>query len=167
MGDLTASEKWANLKLCDNGDGTYSLCVTSANAGMSQHVTVDAMPSVAISSLPNVVVSSLPAVTATISSMPNVTANEPTYNFRNITSAATTVVKNATGKLKSLIINAAASLATATIYDNTAGSGTKIGTITMPLTLTAAQIVMPYNCTFSTGLTVVTTGGMDITVVYQ
>jgi hypothetical protein len=54
------------------------------------------------------------------------------------------------------------------IYDNTAGSGTLIGTITQPAALLASQVDLAYDVKFSTGLTIVTSGAsQDITVSYR
>ena len=86
------------------------------------------------------------------------------YLYANINSNATTVVKHVPGKLHSIVVNTvSASSNTCTIYDNTAGSGTKIGTLS---TLTAGTYL--YDVMFNTGLTIVTATGTapDITVCY-
>ena len=88
-------------------------------------------------------------------------------NYRNIVGASTTVVKTGSGILQSIICNKAIALSTTTIYDNTAGSGTKIGTITQPISVLLSQFVQNFNCGFTTGLTIVTSAADDITVVYQ
>ena len=82
---------------------------------------------------------------------------------RNITTATTTVVKGGRGVLVSIILNET-NAGAITVYDNTAASGTIIGTIAIGA---AAGSVFPYLCQFSTGLTVVTAGADDITVVYD
>jgi len=58
-----------------------------------------------------------------------------------------------------------ASANTATVYDNTAGSGTKIATIDT----TASVGTLRFDAAFSTGLTIVTATGTaaDITVLYR
>lgn len=89
------------------------------------------------------------------------------YSFLNITTATTTTVKSGAGVFVALIYNKPLINATATIYDNTAASGTKIGTITLPAALTSDTDVMTYNAAFSTGLTIVTTTASDITVIYR
>jgi hypothetical protein len=81
--------------------------------------------------------------------------------YKNITSATTTVVKAGPGQLHFIVVNTPGTTNTVTIYDNTAASGTKIGTITA-----AAQGSVRYECDFTTGLTVVTGATSDITVVY-
>jgi len=84
----------------------------------------------------------------------------------NISSNTTTVVKSGAGLLHSITINTkGASSNTATVYDNTAGSGTKLATIDT----TSAIGALAYNIVFSTGLTIVTATGTapDITVSYR
>lgn len=88
--------------------------------------------------------------------------------FANITTATTTVVKSGAGILHKIIINTHVASATITIFDNTAGSGTKIGTITLPSTITSDDPTsLAYDLGFSTGLTLVTSGTTDLTVVYR
>lgn len=88
--------------------------------------------------------------------------------FNNITTATTTTVKSGKGILHKIVINTYAASATITIYDNTAASGTKIGTLTLPSTITGdTPITLPYDLQFSTGLTIVTSGATDLTVIYR
>lgn len=84
-------------------------------------------------------------------------------NYQNITSAATTVVKSGAGTLERIIVNTTAA-AIITIYDNTAGSGTKIATIAASPVIGSNFV---YGALFSTGLTIVTAGASDITVIYS
>jgi hypothetical protein len=87
------------------------------------------------------------------------------FNDTNITTATTTTVKSGSGYLNAIIINKAVVSTTITIYDNTAGSGTLIGTITYGGTLlNDPPIMATYNCNFVTGLTIVTSGATDLTV---
>ena len=80
----------------------------------------------------------------------------------------TTTVKSGEGILGAIIVNKATADGVITIYDNTAASGTKIATITMPATLLANSAVFTYNVHFKTGLTVVTSGAaQDITVSWR
>ena len=85
-------------------------------------------------------------------------------SYSNITTATTTTVKSGSGGLRAIIVNTAVASATITIYDSLTASGTKIGTIT--LGLTAIPLVIPYDIAFNTGLTVVTSGAIDLTVAY-
>ena len=86
--------------------------------------------------------------------------------YSNIASATTTTVKTGFGKLENIVINKPVANGVITVYDNTAGSGTKIATITLPATLTQDAITLTYNTAFGTGLTVVTSAATDITVTY-
>ena len=85
-------------------------------------------------------------------------------SFTNIPTATTTTVKSGAGIVDRIIVNSGGASSTLVLYDNTAGSGTKIGTFT-----TAAQASLTLNCAFATGLTAVTANGTaaDITVIYR
>ncbi len=87
--------------------------------------------------------------------------------YLNVASGtATTTVKSGRGILVAIVINTkGASSNTLTVYDNTAGSGTKIATIdTVNVTGT-----IRFEVGFSTGLTLVSAAGTgaDYTVIYQ
>ena len=87
--------------------------------------------------------------------------------YANITTNTTTTLKLGAGTLRKIIINTNGSTNnTATIYDNTTGSGTKIGTIT---TSTAVGGTFEYDLDFFAGLTIVTANGSaaNLTVVYD
>lgn len=95
---------------------------------------------------------------------------EQRFAYKNITLAnpTTTVVKSGPGLLHLITVNKTAASGVITCYDNTAGSGTVIATITQPATLLASQISLPYDVAFSVGLTCVTaTAAQDITVSYR
>lgn len=109
--------------------------------------------------------------------------NKPTFflgqfrnKFRNLTGNATTTVKSGAGVLRSITINNANTGGDIVIYDNTAGSGTKIASIQIGtpsgglLSTTGLNnpVNIPYVAEFSTGLTIVTSGSNnnDITVSY-
>jgi hypothetical protein len=85
--------------------------------------------------------------------------------YVNITTATTTTVKSGSGFLYSIVLNKGTATDTVTLYDNTAGSGTKIGTIVFPTAQPCTAIW--YSLEFTTGLTIVTSGSDDITVVYR
>lgn len=87
--------------------------------------------------------------------------------YVNITTATTTVVKAGGGTLRSVIINGVAAAGTITMFDNTAGSGTKIGTISVNNSLSVNPIQLTYGVEFSTGLTIVTGTANDLTVIYD
>jgi hypothetical protein len=96
-------------------------------------------------------------------------AQQQTFQYQNIVLAAptTTVIRSSAGVLHSVCLNTQAANGTATIYDNTAGSGTKIGTITGGA-VTIGPICQIYDVQFWTGLTIVTaTAAMDLTVSFR
>ncbi len=86
-------------------------------------------------------------------------------SYQNITTDATTTVKTGAGKLVAVCVNTPAATETITIYDSTAASGAKIGTITLYASTNPCFI---YNVSFTVGLTLVTaTAAGDITVAYE
>lgn len=92
-------------------------------------------------------------------------AQQQQFQYLNITGDATTVVKSTPGYLHTVCVNTPAATTTITIYDNTAASGTKIGTITVYASLPKCQT---YDVAFWTGLTVVTAvATSDITVSFR
>jgi hypothetical protein len=98
----------------------------------------------------------------------SVFTEESGRSFTNITTATTTTIKSGKGNLHAMCINTDAGSATITAYDNTAGSGTKIFTITNPVTLLSmGPICATYDLAFATGLTIVTTGVQDITFTWR
>lgn len=89
-------------------------------------------------------------------------------SYKNIAGAATTVVKSGSGYLHLVTLNTFVASATITVYDNTAGSGTKIASIVMGSAITGdAPDEVMFDVAFSTGLTIVTTGAIDITASYR
>lgn len=87
------------------------------------------------------------------------------YNaYKNITAAATTVCKAGSGQLFVINLNNMAAGSVMTIFDNTAGSGTVIGTYTQGAAAQVSPVTLFYDLKFNTGLTIVTTNTNDITV---
>ncbi len=84
-----------------------------------------------------------------------------TGSYLNMAAGATTTVKSGAGVLFAVIVNNPGTTITLTLYDNTAGSGTKIATIAL-----AAGQTLPYGLNFGTGLTAVLSGTADVTIVY-
>ena len=82
----------------------------------------------------------------------------------NITTQTTTTVHNGPCILRRVVFNKKTASGVVTIYDSLAGSGTKIGTITNSAVVT--PYFLDYDARFDTGLTIVTSGIDDITVVY-
>ena len=92
-------------------------------------------------------------------------AQQALYAYQNITTDATTTLKSGKGYLHTVCVNTPAATGTITIYDNTAGSGTKIGTIT---SFASVSGCFTYDVAFWTGLTVVTaTAAPDVTVTFR
>lgn len=85
-------------------------------------------------------------------------------SFKYIATATTTACKSGAGVLVGVVINTGGASSVCTLYDNTAGSGTKIAVIN-----TAAQGSLIYGLQFTTGLTAVTATGTpaDITIIYR
>lgn len=87
-------------------------------------------------------------------------------SYSHISTSTTTTVKSGAGVLHAISVNALGTVASqATIYDNTAGSGTVIAVVD---TLTQLRTVL-LDVAFTTGLTIVTTGTVapDLTVAYR
>lgn len=89
----------------------------------------------------------------------------PVYAYLNITTDVTTVVKANPGVLHTVCVNTPVATETIQLYDNTAGSGTKMGLITEYASLPGCYL---FDVRFFTGLTIVTgVAAGDITVSYQ
>lgn len=82
-------------------------------------------------------------------------------SFKYINVNGTYILKYSAGVLHKIISNQATGACK--IYDNTAASGTIIGAPN--LLKTSSQL--DYDAAFSNGLTIVTSGGADITVIYE
>lgn len=81
-----------------------------------------------------------------------------------ITTAATTVMKYGAGMLHRITINNAGGTLI-TIYDNTSAGGTVLGVISTPAN--ANPVTLDYGIPFAIGLTIVSTGTWDATVIYE
>lgn len=99
----------------------------------------------------------------------NIMVVEERYSYTNVATAATTVIKSGAGFLHAIVVNTPLATGTLTIYDNTAGSGTKIATITYPATLlSTGPNTIIYDCSFGTGLTIVgATANVDYTAIWR
>lgn len=105
----------------------------------------------------------LPQDTDSALVLANKRAAEASSNkFLAISTATTTAVKSGSGIIERIVITTVGSSSTATVYDNTAGSGTVIATIN-----TDSLGTYDFGCRFATGLTIVTVGTPKITVVYR
>lgn len=90
------------------------------------------------------------------------------WSYTRIATATTTTVKPTPGVLHAITVGTLVASATITVYDNTAGSGTKLATLTLPSTITGVDpFTVILDVGFGTGLTIVTSGATDITVASQ
>jgi hypothetical protein len=88
------------------------------------------------------------------------------YQYKNITGDGTVTLKSAPGYLHTITFNSPTATEVVTIYDNTAGSGTKIATVTVPSS--PQPVTLIYDVTFWAGLTITTaTATSDITVSFR
>ena len=85
------------------------------------------------------------------------------YNY--ITTATSTQVKTGAGILHKIVLNKPISGSTIKLIDNTSGTTANIGIITNTTDVKPYELV--YDCRFTAGLLIVTSGADDITVVYQ
>lgn len=91
------------------------------------------------------------------------------YNFTNVVSGAstTTVIKASSGFLHTITVNTPVASGTLTIYNNTAASGTKIGTVTLPAVV-GQPVTLIYDANENIGITIVSTiAGLDFTVSWK
>lgn len=163
-GDEVVSVKNAVLQVSDieigaveikNGTDDTRATVTAGNAlkvdgsGVTQPVSIASVPSHAVTNAGTFAVQN----------------SDVGFSFSNLLANATTTIKSGAGVLHSVVINTKGIGNTLTIYDNTAGSGTKVGTVDTTLSTTSFL----YDVAFTTGLTVVIAGGTaaDLTFTYR
>lgn len=85
------------------------------------------------------------------------------FQYSSISATGTLNVAKGPATLIGITINTGAASAVLTVYDNTAGSGTKIATIDA-----TTRGSLNYFCRCKTGITVVLSGGnADVTVIYS
>ncbi len=165
----TLSERAIVLGAKDGSSNIQSLLMdTNSNLLSSDQVTYN-------SSLPTL---SDTNQVATQSNQFGEIATQFRNRYSHLTGNATTTVKSGSGRLHGIMINRNWTGGTITVYDNTAGSGTKIAAIDvgtpsgglLSTTGTPGPVNLgPLGLEFSTGLTIVTSGSSsnDITVLYQ
>jgi len=86
------------------------------------------------------------------------------YASAQIVTATTTLVKTGPGLLHSLIINTNLDAAVVTVYDALTATGTPLATITTSGTI---PFFLPYDIPFATGLTIVTSAAIKMTVTFR
>lgn len=89
------------------------------------------------------------------------------YTKTNITTGTTTLIKTGPGVLHAIAINKL--VASATIeYDDAVSNTNSMGIITLPGTITAlAPFSMVLDASFSTGLSITTSGATDVTIIWR
>lgn len=93
---------------------------------------------------------------------------EAGWNYTNITTATTTLIKNGPGVLHLIAVNTLVGSATVEMDDALTHTTPKIGTVTLPGTITSALPTnLFYDVNFTTGLSITTSGATDITVVWR
>lgn len=141
----------------------FILAAIFAMAGILGAATLSYSPAAPQTGDSALVIGNKAAVAATTTAA-KITEAQAGNSFVNITTATTTAVKATPGVLVRIIVNTVGAGSTLTIYNNTAGSGAKVGTMT-----TAIQGSYEFNVACSVGITVVSASGTaaDITVVYR
>jgi len=86
--------------------------------------------------------------------------------YKHITAATTTVCKVGAGVLHRVIINDPTIGTTLYMYDDATGAGTTIGLLNFASKATS-PVSIEYGVPFSNGLTIITTGTWDATIVYE
>lgn len=81
--------------------------------------------------------------------------------YANITTGATTVLATSPTTLERIVVNKPGTTITATIYDGVNTSAPLIGTVAL------LAGVLTYGVQTNAGLTIVTSGTCDLTVVYR
>ena len=94
-------------------------------------------------------------------------ATNQSWQYKNITAITTgTLVRTGKGVLHAITLNKPVATSVITVYDNTAASGTVIGTITVPAS--PLPVTLMYDVNYSTGLEiVVATAASDITIAFS
>ncbi|HEX5508936.1 MAG TPA: hypothetical protein VFX37_10575 [Pseudolabrys sp.] len=85
-------------------------------------------------------------------------------SYTNITTNASTVIKAAPGTFLGIVVNTAGTTSTATVFDNTTCTGSKIGTFS-----TTAVSSLTFGISAATGICVTTAGSAaaDITILWR
>jgi hypothetical protein len=146
----------------------YSFVSMSMNLGGAYG---SASPSATFTSEPwaMIAVSLKPAAQGPANGVVQLAAPYGGYNYTNIVGAATTLIKSGPGSLYAIVINTPISSATVEMDDALTHTTPKIGTVTVPATITAyGPSTLVYDVAFNTGLSITTTGSsFDITVIWK
>lgn len=88
--------------------------------------------------------------------------NLEAFNITPITTATTTLVKTGNGFLRSVFVSSVTG-GTFTVYDNTTATGTPIVATVTP---SAGGVSYTFPCGISTGITIVTTGTISLSILW-
>jgi hypothetical protein len=161
---LTASAKVEDAASVSGDTGTLQLCVRNDTGASLTSTDLDyGAPTVDAAGRSIVTLGTLISGEDQTNGVMKV---EGQFTYQNITTNTTTTVKSGAGLLHSITINTkGASSNVLTIFDNTAASGTKIGTVDTNTSL----VTFMYDVKFTTGLTILTATGTaaDVTVSYR
>lgn len=89
----------------------------------------------------------------------------PLWDKVHIGGATTTLVKNGKGVLGSIVVNRATTNQTVTVYDGITAQGSVVGIVTHGASPLSGNTI-PLGCKMEHGITVVTSGADDLTVLY-
>lgn len=89
----------------------------------------------------------------------------PIWDKAHISSVATTLVKDGMGVLGGIVINKATTNGTVTVVDGVNAQGSVIGVVTHGASPLSGNTI-PIGCRMEHGITVVTSGADDLTVLY-
>jgi hypothetical protein len=90
------------------------------------------------------------------------------YNYTHISTATTTLIKTGPGTLHAVVCNTPVGSGVIEIDDALTHTTPVVGIITFPATiLSIGQIPYTYDISFAIGLSITTTGTMDLTVVWK
>lgn len=87
---------------------------------------------------------------------------EQRFNNTYISTATTTTIKTGAGLLHTIVVNGGTA-GTVIVYDNTAASGTILASFDS----TNALATYTFDCSFSTGLTIITAAATKLSVNYR
>jgi hypothetical protein len=89
------------------------------------------------------------------------------YNYTHMTSATTTLVKTGPGVLHAIVVNTGVASATIEFDDALTHTSPVIGIITCQASTVGQPVSCVYDVSFTTGLSITTSGATDITIVWR
>lgn len=94
--------------------------------------------------------------------------NEPIYSYTRISTATTTLIKTGAGTLHAIIVNTPVTNGVIEADDALTNTTPIIAKATYPATLlSSGPVTVTYDVSFATGLSITTTGTMDITIAWR